>query len=176
MRLRYSTRCRHGTDRTPSAGDPCVALTGPSRTTVRAVALLTLTIAIAACSHRSKSGDPSKPTDDLTQLAAVIADSTGMGVRNAQMNAGTGELRITLGDDIIARLDSVSRSDVARGVALFARAHYGRMASVSYIRVVFVSSKNRGAAAAATEVYEAGWRPDELNTPRAVPPDQQSNK
>ncbi len=90
-----------------------------------------------------------------------------MGVQQAVINGGTGELRITLADYPITKLDSTSRSDVARGIALFARAHYARMSSVSYIRVVFVSTKDRGPVRATNEVYEAGWRPEQLNSPRA---------
>jgi hypothetical protein len=133
---------------------------------VRAPVVLTLSLLIGGCSHRSGSG-ASKRTDDLNELAAVITDSTGMVVQQAAMNQGTGALIITLPDSPIARLDSVSRFDVARGIALFARAHYARMSSVSYIRVVFVSTKNLGPARATNEVYEAGWRPEQLDPPRA---------
>jgi hypothetical protein len=137
------------------------------RVNERAAVLLILGIAIGGCSHRAKSSDASKPTVDLNQLAAVITDSTEMPVRDAKIDGGSGELRITLADPPIVRLDSVARSDVARGIALFARAHYARMSSVSYIRVVFVSTKNPGAGGAPNEVYEARWRPDELNPPHA---------
>ena len=151
-----------------TSATPATATLIPTLVDVRATVLLTLGIVICGCSHASKSASAaSKPTDDLHQLAAVIADSTGMGVQQAVMNGGTGELRITVRDYPIAKLDSTSRSDVARGVALFARAHYARMSSVSYIRVVFVSTKDRGSVRAANEVYETGWPPAQLNPPRA---------